>query len=100
MSGHPDKCRACRGSGYRAGSPITETVQGRPHVYTTVKPCDHDWYHDDHGYDPHLDDPLDRHDPRAVAMYEHGYELGQHDLWVLSGGVLGQEHPNARKEPA
>jgi hypothetical protein len=58
MSAHPGHCPACRGSGYTDGPPITETVNGQPHEYTTVTPCTHDWWHDDPG--PYYDDRTPR----------------------------------------
>lgn len=100
MSTHPAKCRGCRGSGWQPGLPIVEVVQGRRHEYTTVQRCTHDWHRDDTGYDPHYDDPIAIDDPRAATASEAAYDLGQHDLWVLSGGRLGREHPNARKDGA
>ena len=100
MSAHPDRCRGCRGTGRQPGPPIVETVQGRPHRYTTVKRCEHDWYRDDPGYDAHTDEPLAADSTKATTAADTGYELGQHDLWVMSGGQLGKQHPNARQDIA
>lgn len=89
MSAHPARCAGCRGSGYMDGPPIIETIGGHPHRYTTVAPCDHDWWHDDTGWDPHHDEPLGENHPRARATFDAGYLLGLDDLWHLSGGQLG-----------
>jgi hypothetical protein len=89
MSAHPLRCAGCRGCGYTDGPPIIETIGGRPHVHTTVRPCTHEWWHDDTGYDPHYDDPISWDHPRARSAYERGYRLGQADLYEISGGQLG-----------
>lgn len=82
---HPARCQGCRGSGWADGPPIIETVGGRPRTYTTVKPCDHDWWHDDTGWDPHYDEPLDRDDPRAQAAFARGYAQGIAELDTMRG---------------
>ena len=91
---HPERCRGCRGAGYVPGPKITETVNGRPHHYATVKPCEHDHWNDDTAWDEHRDKPLAETDLRATAARDEGIARGRHDLWVLSGGQLGQQHPN------
>ena len=47
MSPHPPSCIQCRGTGWTEGPPIYETVQGRPHPYTTVVRCQHRWWDDE-----------------------------------------------------
>jgi hypothetical protein len=89
MSGHPTKCRKCRGAGYKPGPPITETNNGAPHRYSTVAECDHDWWNDEDGYDPYTDELLARDHPRAAAAYTEGLAQGRRDLWELSNGKQG-----------
>ena len=44
---HPRTCRVCDGTGWQPGPPIITTVYGKPHIYTTVEPCEHHWIDDD-----------------------------------------------------
>lgn len=52
MTGHPSRCAGCDGSGYQDGPPLWQTVEGKPHRYSTVKPCEYRWFDDDMGWDP------------------------------------------------
>jgi hypothetical protein len=54
MTAHPPHCRRCDGCGYIDGPPIWETIDGRPHAYTTVTECRHPWWDDDP--DPDLEE--------------------------------------------
>jgi hypothetical protein len=80
MSGHPGRCARCRGSGWMDAPPITETVDGRTHAYTTVLACNHEWWHDDTGWDPYYDEPIEREHPRAQAAFARGYAQGVAEL--------------------
>lgn len=76
---HPSRCH-CRGTGWTDGPPIPETINGRTHLYATVTLCQHDWWHDDTGYDPYHDEPIPRQDPRAQAGFAAGYTRALADL--------------------
>jgi hypothetical protein len=77
---HPARCKGCRGSGWADGPPIVEVIDGQQHVYATVEPCEHDWWHDDTSWDPYYDEPLDRGHPRAQAAFARGYAEGIAEL--------------------
>jgi hypothetical protein len=47
-SNHPTSCPVCHGDGWQPGPPIIDTVNGEPHTWTTVAPCTHIWWDDDH----------------------------------------------------
>jgi hypothetical protein len=49
--------------------------------------------HPDHDPTPTrwTDPGIARDDPRAIGAFERGYRQGQHELWLISGGALGEE---------
>jgi hypothetical protein len=79
MTHHPTRCTACRGTGQMDGTPIIETVNGRPHRYDTVTPCTHEWRNDPTGWDPYYDEPIDGNHPAARAAFATGYAQGRAD---------------------
>lgn len=93
---HPARCVGCRGSSWTDGPPIIETIDGRPHRYTTVTECTHPWWQDDTGWDPHYDEPLHADHPRAARAHTAGYLQAQHELWELSGGTLSTPRPERK----
>lgn len=86
---HPPSCQVCDGTGWQPGQPVVETVNGKPHEYPTLEPCQHRWSNDEHGY-RHVQ-ALAAGTPRALAAFARGHTDGQHDLWELSHGQLGAE---------
>jgi hypothetical protein len=92
---HPDHCRGCRGASYRPGPPIIGHAYGRPHTYVTVKPCEHPHWQED----PDWREFLARDNPKAVDAQQRGHVIGRHELWLLSGGQLGAQHPNHQPAP-
>jgi hypothetical protein len=70
---HGPSCRHCHGTGWTDAPPITETIEGRPHPYTALRPCSNDWWNDE----PALpDEPLPADHPRARAVFAAEYAAG------------------------
>jgi hypothetical protein len=82
MTTHPARCIGCAGSGWQDAPPLYETVNGLPHPYTTVKPCEHDFWNDDNGW-TQADEPIPQDHPRAQAAFQRGYQQGIADIDAL-----------------
>lgn len=65
---HPKSCQECNGTQVVPGRTVTSKAEGRTIIYTTWRPCDHDWWHDEPDLTPvwiTIDQAIERLDERA-----------------------------------
>jgi hypothetical protein len=92
-SPHPRSCRACGGTGWMDGKPIVNTVDGRPHMMTTLTDCTHRWWLEDTGWNARRDEPLPPNDPTARQAWASGYRQGHAELLAIRAGTTVVDEP-------
>ena len=88
---HPIGCRRCHGEGWIVDP---NDRRWRPALIR----CDHDWWHDDTGWDPRQHEALDPNHPRAIAAYERGLAQGRAELAEMQEQEASKRrHPSGRQ---